>query len=242
MITQKLLAHLPLLLHPRPAERRHHRARQRRHAGAALTHPVAAVDVVEISPEVVEASRYFDAENRSALRRSAHAAHRGRWAIAPAPVARASTTSSSPSRPIPGWPASPHSSRASSSPILRSRLAPGGIICQWAHTYDISAGGSPLDRGDVRVRFPGCHDVAGRERRFAAGRLAGAARDRLDGIARAWRRPGVRRRSGRRCLSAARFALVAVCWRAARTAGVCGGGGRVSRTIGWRSSSPDRGR
>ena len=36
-------------------------------AGAALVHPVAAVDVIEISPEVVEASRYFAAENRHAL-------------------------------------------------------------------------------------------------------------------------------------------------------------------------------
>ena len=32
MLTQKLIAHLPLLLHDNPRERRHHRARQRRHA------------------------------------------------------------------------------------------------------------------------------------------------------------------------------------------------------------------
>ena len=67
MLTQALVAHLPLLLHPDP-----------RHVavvglgsgvtlGAALAHPVTDVDVVEISPEVVDASRFFERENRRAL-------------------------------------------------------------------------------------------------------------------------------------------------------------------------------
>jgi hypothetical protein len=34
---------------------------------SALVHPVARADIVEISPEVVEASKYFAAENRAAL-------------------------------------------------------------------------------------------------------------------------------------------------------------------------------
>src|SRR4029450_8092137 len=67
MLTQRLLAHLPLLLHAQP----------RRVAiiglgsgvtfGAALRHPVDRVDTIEISREVVEASRFFEAENHHAL-------------------------------------------------------------------------------------------------------------------------------------------------------------------------------
>ena len=47
MLTQKMLAHLPLLLHEHPTRGVHHRARQRRDALASLTHPIAAVDVLE---------------------------------------------------------------------------------------------------------------------------------------------------------------------------------------------------
>ena len=55
MLTQKLVAHLPLLLHEQPARRGDHRPRQRRHAGRRA-HAIRStrVDVIEISPEVVE--------------------------------------------------------------------------------------------------------------------------------------------------------------------------------------------
>jgi spermidine synthase len=67
MTTQKMLAHLPLLL-----------SRNARHvaviglgsgvtAGAALQHPIESLDVVEISPEVVAGSRYFEHVNRHPL-------------------------------------------------------------------------------------------------------------------------------------------------------------------------------
>ena len=68
MLTQRLLAHVPLLLHPESAARGDPRARQRRHARLGA-HAIrsATPTVLEISPEVVAASRFFEAENHRAL-------------------------------------------------------------------------------------------------------------------------------------------------------------------------------
>ena len=67
MLTQKLIAHLPLLVHDRPEQVAVIGLGSGATAGAALSHPVSRVDVIEISPEVVEASAFFAAENRDAL-------------------------------------------------------------------------------------------------------------------------------------------------------------------------------
>ena len=193
MLTQKLVAHLPLLLHDHPREVGDHRARQRRHAWrSALRHPIARVDVIEISPEVVEASRYFATENRHALDdpRTNLIVGDGRSHLLL--TDRASTTSSSRSRRTPGLPASPRSSRASSSRRRRARLAPGGIICQWANAYNISDRRSPLDRRDVPVGVSRRHGLAGRRGRCAARGLHRAARRRDWRTSSAhWSRPGV---------------------------------------------------
>ena len=68
MLTQKLIAHLPLLLHEQPEGRVHHRPRQRhdRRRGADASDSPAPTSI-EISPEVVKASDYFKTENRNAL-------------------------------------------------------------------------------------------------------------------------------------------------------------------------------
>ena len=134
MLTQKLLAHLPLLLHPKPRSVAHHRAGQRRHRGrGADASGIARADVVEISPEVVEASAFFAEENRRALSdprmRLIVADGRTHLALLGAP-----TTSSSPSRPIPGWRASRRCSRGSSSPPR----APG-----WRRAASSASGRTP---------------------------------------------------------------------------------------------------
>ena len=67
MLTQKLVAHLPLLLHDNPREVAIIGLGSGVTVGAALAHPIARVDVLEISPEVVQASGFFTAENRNAL-------------------------------------------------------------------------------------------------------------------------------------------------------------------------------
>ena len=67
MLTQKLLAHVPLLLHPNPRRAAIVGLGSGITLGAALRHDVEAVDVLEISPEVVEASSFFAAEHGGAL-------------------------------------------------------------------------------------------------------------------------------------------------------------------------------
>jgi spermidine synthase len=59
MATQRLIAHYPLLLHPRPRDVMIVGLGCGVTAGAALRHPVESVTVAEISPGVVEAARWF---------------------------------------------------------------------------------------------------------------------------------------------------------------------------------------
>jgi spermidine synthase len=137
MLTQKLLAHLPLL----------HREAPRRAlvlglgsgvtAGAALSHPITALDVVEISPGVVDASNYFRSENRGAL-----ADPRTRLLVADGRShLRLATSSydvviSEPSNPWMAGVASLFTREFMES--VRDRLTSGGVFCQWTHTYDMS--------------------------------------------------------------------------------------------------------
>ncbi len=59
MATQVLCAHLPLLIHPSPKRVMMLGLASGVTAGSVLRHPIARLDCVEISPEVVRASRYF---------------------------------------------------------------------------------------------------------------------------------------------------------------------------------------
>jgi spermidine synthase len=143
MPTQKLLAHLPLLLHPAPRTACVIGLGSGVTVGAALTHPIDAVDAVEISPEVVAASALFRPFNGDALADPRlrlmvddgrhHLLRTGR---------RYDVIISEPSNP---W-------MAGVSPLFTrefyrigaSRLAPGGVFCQWMHLYN-------LERDDVRT-------------------------------------------------------------------------------------------
>ena len=74
MLTQRLLGLLPVLLHGQRAARSAviglgSGVTRRLRPGAG--HRPVTRDVVEISPEVVEASRFFDRESGGALSRSA---------------------------------------------------------------------------------------------------------------------------------------------------------------------------
>ena len=137
MLTQRLLAHVPLLLHPEP-----HRVAivglgSGVTLGAALRHPVTRADVLEISPEVVEASRFFESENHQALADS-----RTRLIVGDGRLHLMLSRSqydviiSEPSNPWMAGVASLFTREFFES--ARGHLAPGGVLCQWAHTYDIS--------------------------------------------------------------------------------------------------------
>jgi spermidine synthase len=65
--TQMLIAHAPLLLHPQPRKALVIGLASGMTLGAATAHPLESIDCVEISPAVVEASRYFNDVNANAL-------------------------------------------------------------------------------------------------------------------------------------------------------------------------------
>jgi spermidine synthase len=137
MLTQKLVAHLPLLLHPHPRNVAIVGLGSGVTLGAALSHPIERADVVEISPEVVAASRFFRAENHDALNdsRTRLIVGDGRSHLL---LSRQQydVIVSEPSNPWIAGVAALFTREFFEA--ARARLAPGGIICQWAHTYTIS--------------------------------------------------------------------------------------------------------
>ena len=137
MLTQRLLAHVPLLLHEQPRRVGIIGLGSGVTLASALRHPIERADVVEISREVVDASSYFARENRGALQdpRTRLVLGDGRTHIA---LGREpyDVLISEPSNP---WIAGVAAlfTREFFAAASR-RLSPGGLMCQWAHTYDIS--------------------------------------------------------------------------------------------------------
>ncbi|MBM3770904.1 MAG: tetratricopeptide repeat protein [Acidimicrobiia bacterium] len=137
MVTQKLLAHLPLLLHDDPEEVCIIGLGSGVTLGAALTHSISRADIVEISPEVVEASALFAADNHRALEdpRTHLIVGDGRSHL------RYSSRTydviiSEPSNPWMMGNAALFTREFFED--IRDRLKPEGLVCQWAHTYDLS--------------------------------------------------------------------------------------------------------
>lgn len=137
MLTQKLLAQLPLLMHGA--------ARQVGIIGlgsgitlaSALTHPIEHVDVLEISPEVVEASRLFFENGKSPLddARTRVLVTDGRTHLSLS-ARQYDVLISEPSNPWMAGVAALFTREFFEA--ARERLTPGGVICQWVNTYDIS--------------------------------------------------------------------------------------------------------
>lgn len=165
MLTQALVAHLPLLAHDAPRRVAVIGLGSGVTVGAALTHPVEQVDVVEISPEVVEASHFFDAENRQALAdpRVRLIVGDGRTHLR---LTRATYDAivSEPSNPWIAGVAALFTAEYFAE--ARARLAPGGVFCQWANAYNISDADLRAIAATFRTVFPnamaflvGEHDV-----------------------------------------------------------------------------------
>ena len=191
MLTQRLLAHVPLLLHP-PEKLAILGLGSGVTLGSAL--PTAGTcRLLEISPQVVEAARFFEDENHRALADPAHAAHRRRRADAPAAHARTlrrhRVRAVEPvdgrdrvalhTRVLPGRPGPPGAGR---------RALPMGAHLRHQHARPA------VDRRDVCVRVSGRHPLAGGRRRRPAGgieraaRAAPGARGRRLAAVPAWRR------------------------------------------------------
>jgi spermidine synthase len=137
MTTQLMLGHLPLLLHHAPREVLVVGLGSGITAGAVSRHPVGAVDVVEIEPAVVEASRFFARENGDVLRDP-----RTRLTVADArnflltTGRRYDVITSEPSNPWIGGVASLFSREFFA--LARERLRPDGLMVQWVHGYGLA--------------------------------------------------------------------------------------------------------
>ena len=134
MLTQILTSHLPLVVHPAPRDVLVIGFGSGATAAAALKHDVATVDCVEISPAVIEAAEFF-AEQLGHPRRDA----RLRLTIGDA-----RTHVRFADRAYDAIIAQPSNLWISGNGTLftrdhfeacRSRLRPGGLMCQWLHGY-----------------------------------------------------------------------------------------------------------
>ena len=138
MLTQRLLGLLPTLLHSNPRDALVIGLGSGVTADAIVASgEVQRTDIVEISPEVVEASAYFERENRGVLKRPGVRLliGDGRSHL------RLSTQQydvivSEPSNPWMAGVAALFTHEFFEA--ARMRLRPGGVFCQWAHTYEIA--------------------------------------------------------------------------------------------------------
>jgi spermidine synthase len=190
MLAEKLLAHVPLLLHPSPTDICILGLGSGVTASAALAHPVDRVDAIEPSRDAARAAELFATENHQALkdprthviigdgRAHLRLAHRTYDIIV-----------SSPTNP---W-------MDGTAPLVtrelfeaaRDRLSDSGLFCQWTRA-------SHADRADVQSIiatfaevFPGgsLWLVGDRDLLLVGGR--DPIEPRLGNVSRAWLRPGV---------------------------------------------------
>ena len=190
MLTQSLLAHLPLLLHPDPTDVGIIGLGSGVTLGAALRHPVEHADVLEISAEVVEASAFFRTENHGALDdpRTRLILGDGRSHMLLS-SRRYDVIVSEPSNP---WMAGVSTLFTKEFfQAARDRLRPGGILCQWAHTYDMSDADLRSIVATFLAVFPdGAMWHVGQGDLLLIGSLD-PLDPRLEAVAENWRRPGV---------------------------------------------------
>jgi spermidine synthase len=136
MMTQRLLAHVPLLLHAAPKRVLVVGLGSGVTAGSALTHPIESLVAVEISNAVAEASRLFEEVN-----------HRPeedpRFHLVVGDGRNHLLLSKEPYDVIISEPSNPWMAGVSGLftrdffELARARLARGGLFCQWAHIYNL---------------------------------------------------------------------------------------------------------
>jgi spermidine synthase len=190
MLTQKLVAHLPLLLHDNPREVGIIGLGSGVTLGAALAHPITRADVLEISPEVVQASSFFRDENRNALAdpRTRLIVGDGRSHVLLG-QRKYDVIVSEPSNPWIAGVAALFTEEFFTA--ARGRLAPGGIMCQWANAYNISDADLRSILATFRSAFPdGTAWLVGGDDVLMIG-SATPLGDRLANIEHNWNRPGV---------------------------------------------------
>jgi spermidine synthase len=138
MLTQRLLGFLPVALHGRAQEICVIGLGSGVTLGSALAAgTVRRADVIEISPEVVEASHFFNRESGTVLTDPAVRLIVGDGRSHLLLTSRKyDVIVSEPSNPWMAGVATLFTRQFFEA--ARARLAPDGLLCQWAHTYDIS--------------------------------------------------------------------------------------------------------
>jgi spermidine synthase len=185
MLTQRLLGLLPILLHGNAQDIAVIGLGSGVTVGSALAPgTVERADVVEISPEVVEASRFFDRESGTALSRPGVRliVGDGRSHLLLTPR-HYDVIVSEPSNPWMSGVATLFTREFFEA--ARSRLSPDGLLCQWAHTYDISPQDLQSIVGTFGLVFPqGTMWLVGEGDLLLIGTAGGSITSRLDQIAR----------------------------------------------------------
>ena len=137
MLTQRLLAHLPLLLHPAPESVFIVGHGSGVTAGSALRHEVARVAAAEISPEVAMASRLFEASNGAPWEDE-------RFSLLEVDARNRLLLDRDAYDVVISEPSNPWMSGVSALftveffELARSRLTDGGLFCQWIHLYNLA--------------------------------------------------------------------------------------------------------
>ena len=177
MPTQLMSGHLPLLLHADPKNVLVIGLGSGITAGAVSRYPIERMDVVEIEPAVVEASRYFRQLHGGVLEdpRVRTVIADGRNFLLTTPE-RYDVIISEPSNPWMSGLASMFSEEFFR--LARERLRPGGIMLQWIQAYNIRRRRLPHGGQHVPVRLPGRQHLESRTRRLSPRRQAREHPDR----------------------------------------------------------------
>ncbi len=153
MSTQLMLAHLPLLAHPAPHTVFILGLGSGVTTGAAARHPVERVDVLEIEPAVIEASRFFTDLHGDVLRDSrVHALIGDGRNFLMASPRRYDVIISEPSNPWMSGLAALYSREFFL--LARERLRPGGIMLQWVQSYNLAPEHLKMVVATFREAFP----------------------------------------------------------------------------------------
>ncbi|MDX1388777.1 MAG: fused MFS/spermidine synthase, partial [Acidobacteriota bacterium] len=153
MLTQRLLGHYPMLFHRDPRRVMIVGLGSGVTTGAVLGHPVETVTVAEISPAVVEASRWFEIANRSFWNdpRVRLRVEDARNVLLVEPDVY-DVVISEPSNLWMTGVASLYTQEFYE--LVRSRMRPDGILVQWLHSYEMTESDLKLVLRTVRSVFP----------------------------------------------------------------------------------------
>ena len=153
MPTQLMSGHLPLLVHRDPRAVLVIGLGSGVTAGAVVRHPIERLDVVEIEPAVVEASRFFASEHGDVLKDSkVHAVIADGRNFLLTTSNRYDVIISEPSNPWIGGLASLFSVEFFQ--LARRRLNPGGIMVQWVQGYNLLPDDLRMVIKTFRIVFP----------------------------------------------------------------------------------------